>query len=115
MIFAVTGTAYLRPTPAADAIFASCVGAAGAICVNVRRLDPFPTGADGAVDPVLGGVFHVLFVPFFLEGCVKQFCYFCRIDWLGACTASRGHMLRVSEGEVEKAADAGVAHIMRAR
>ena len=112
MVFTVADTTHLHLAPAAYAVFASCVGAARTICVDVRGLNPFSAGTGGAIDSVLGGVFHVLFVPFFLKGCVKQSRYFCRVDWLSARAAFRGHVLRVGKGEIEKTADAGMAHVV---
>lgn len=111
---AVARRAHFRPAARAFAVFAARVGAAAAVDVDVRGLDPFAAATRGAVEAVFGGVFLVLLVPFHLEFQVEEPVDVFEGDVLVRDAAFGGHVLRVGEGEGEDAAEAGVAHPVRA-
>ena len=97
----------------AFAVFSAMISSTARVDVYVCGLDPFAASTSGTVDAVLGHVLLIFLIPRFFKSEVEQL-----IDtfegYCVCCAAFRGHMLRIGNGEIENAAEAGVAHAMGA-
>ena len=83
----------------------------GTIDVDLGRLDPLSTSSSGTVDSILGGVFLIFSVPLHLKFGGEQAVHVLQGNViLGATT--RGHVLRIRDGQDEDALEAFVTHDM---
>lgn len=81
--------------------------------MDMGGLDPFAAAARRAVDAVFGGVFLIFAVPGLFEFQIEEAIDVFEGDVV-VRAALRGHVLGVSDGEGEDAAEAGVAHAVLA-
>ncbi|KAI4252544.1 MAG: hypothetical protein LQ352_004238 [Teloschistes flavicans] len=81
--------------------------------VDIFGLDPFPTTSTRTVEAILGGIFLVLGIPLHFEFRVEELFDVMQGNVIGGA-AFGGHVLRIGEGKVEDAAEAGMAHTMGA-
>lgn len=111
--FVVAEAADLCLAALAFAVFAAVIGSAICVGVDVGGFDPLAASFGGTVDSVLGGVFLVLPIPLYLEIVIKKLYDMFQWDAILGATF-RWHMLWVRDRKVEDAAEAGVAHSVRA-
>lgn len=93
----------------AFSIFAASVSLTCCVCFHLVWLDPSPTSLCRTIDPILGGEFQLLLIPFSFELIVEELVDMFEWDWLGS-TALWRHVLGICDAQGEKSTEAGVTH-----